>query len=208
MKKIGITGKSGFIGSHLANYLGSFPEKYQILDFEDAYFENGDQLVDFTGQADVIVHLAGVNRHEDENYIYSRNVELARELTDALIISGGRPQLIFSSSTQEERDNPYGKGKKEARNLLKTWAASAEAAFAGLIIPNVFGPFGKPYYNSVVATFCHQVTAGEKPQIEVDAELELIYIADLVNYIQDYLETISMRILESIFKFRFGFICI
>lgn len=189
MKTIGITGKPGFIGSHLANYLGSFPDKYQILEFEDEYFENLNQLTDFAGRADVIVHLAGVNRHEDKHYIYSRNVELARILIDALDKSGNHPHLIFSSSTQEAKDNPYGKGKKEARNLLKHWSEEADTPFTGMIIPNVFGPFGKPFYNSVVATFCHQINMDDNPQIKVDAELELIYVADLIKVIRHLIDT-------------------
>ncbi len=184
MKKIGITGIPGFIGNHLSAYLAAFPDKYQMLPFEDDYFENLAQLMEFVSAADVIVHLAGVNRHEDEKFIHRRNVELADNLVKALKASGNVPQVVFSSSTQESRDNPYGQGKKEARILLQNWAADAGAPFVGLIIPNVFGPFGRPFYNSVVATFCHQINAGELPQIHVDAELELIYIADLIKFIQ------------------------
>jgi len=188
MKKIGITGIPGFIGSHLASYLAAFTDKYEILHFEDGYFDDPAQLEEFTSKADVIVHLAGVNRHEDENYVFTRNVELAGNLVEALRASGNGPQVIFSSSTQESRDNPYGKGKKEARILLEKWAMEAGAGFTGLIIPNVFGPFGKPYYNSAVATFCHQINAREKPRIKVDAEIELIYVADLIKYIQDVID--------------------
>ena len=188
MKKIGITGSPGFIGSHLSNYLGSFPDRYEILPFQDEYFENPQQLLDFVQKADVVVHLAGVNRHENEDFVYARNVELAHLLVRALEGSGSRPQLIFSSSSQEERENPYGRGKKEARELLDNWAVKAGAGFAGLLIPNVFGPFGRPFYNSVVATFCHQLTHGEQPEIRTDAELELIYIADLVRYIQSVID--------------------
>lgn len=183
MKKIGITGKPGFIGSHLASFLEAFPDRFDVLDFEDSYFDDEDRLIEFAGNADVIVHLAGVNRHEDEKFVYSRNVELAGILVQAIKASGNCPQLIYSSSTQESRDNPYGRGKREAHKLLAEWAGSAGAGFAGLIIPNVFGPFGRPYYNSVVATFCHQLNHDESPRIKVDAELELIYIADLVKYI-------------------------
>lgn len=189
MKKIGITGLPGFVGSHIANYLGAFPDKYNILPFEDDYFENERQLLEFVREADSIVHLAGVNRHENEDYIYSRNVELAEKLVKSLLAAGNKPQVIFSSSTQETRDNAYGRGKKEARKVFVKWAAEQGAAFAGLIIPNVFGPFGRPYYNSVVATFCNQLNKGEEPQIKVDAELELIYIADLVKYIQGVIES-------------------
>jgi UDP-2-acetamido-2,6-beta-L-arabino-hexul-4-ose reductase len=73
--------------------------------------------------------------------------------------------MLISSSTQEERDNLYGNSKKEGREAIASWAKKAGASFTGLIIPNVYGPFGKPFYNSVVATFCHQLTHGEMPEI-------------------------------------------
>jgi UDP-2-acetamido-2,6-beta-L-arabino-hexul-4-ose reductase len=97
---------------------------------------------------------------------------------------------LFSSSTQEERDNLYGKSKKEGRKLLEKWADQNSSQFTGFIIPNVFGPFGLPYYNSVVATFCHQLTHNEQPKIEVDGEIKLIYISQLAKHIIDRIEHI------------------
>ncbi len=67
--------------------------------------------------------------------------------------------------------------------MLKAWAERNKAAFTGLIIPNVFGPFGNPYYNSVIATFCHQLTHNEQPKIEIDGEIKLIYVGELVKEI-------------------------
>ncbi len=69
--------------------------------------------------------------------------------------------------------------------MLAAWAEKNNAAFTGLVIPNVFGPFGHPYYNSVVATFCHQVTHNEQPKIEMDAVLKIIYIGELVNVVYE-----------------------
>ena len=115
-------------------------------------------------------------------------MELAVKLIKVIETSGNNPQLIFSSSTQETRDNAYGRGKKEARKLFLDWSRDKDSRFSGLVIPNVFGPFGKPYYNSVVATFCHQLNLGEEPRIKVDADLELIYVADLVKYIMDIID--------------------
>jgi UDP-2-acetamido-2,6-beta-L-arabino-hexul-4-ose reductase len=91
-----------------------------------------------------------------------------------------KAHVLISSSSQEERDNLYGKSKKEGRELLANWAIKANATFTGMIIPNVFGPFGHPNYNSVVATFSHQVANGESPRIEVDGQLKLIYVGELV----------------------------
>jgi UDP-2-acetamido-2,6-beta-L-arabino-hexul-4-ose reductase len=89
--------------------------------------------------------------------------------------------VLFSSSSQEDRDTPYGKSKKEGRVSLVKWAEKNGGGFTGLVIPNVFGPFGNPFYNSVVATFSHQLNRNETPKIEIDAKLKLIYIGELVN---------------------------
>ena len=89
------------------------------------------------------------------------------------------PHVLFSSSTQEERNNPYGDSKKEGRRLLQEWAERTGGKFTGCVIPNVFGPYGRPNYNSVVATFCHKLTHGETPEIQVDGSIKLIYAGDL-----------------------------
>ena len=75
----------------------------------------------------------------------------------------------------------FGKSKKEGRELLTKWASRVGAVFTGLLIPNVFGPFGNPYYNSVVATFSHQLANGEITKIKVDGDLKLIYVSELVT---------------------------
>jgi UDP-2-acetamido-2,6-beta-L-arabino-hexul-4-ose reductase len=120
-------------------------------------------------------------------------MRLVNQLINAMELTGSKPYVLFSSSTQEERDNVFGQSKREGRELLTAWAERNNALFTGLVIPNVFGPFGNPYYNSVVATFCHQVTHGEQPRIEVDATLKLIYIGELVQLIYDLI-TRSLRL--------------
>lgn len=183
MMRIGITGQGGFVGQHLYNTLGLYADQYERISFEREYFENSQKLDEFVSQCDVIIHLAAVNRHAEPSKIYSTNIELAEKLKDSLIRTSSKAHVIFSSSTQEERDNPYGKAKKEAREMLSQWALEVGAKFTGLIIPNVFGPFGNPFYNSVVATFCHQLSHNENPKIEVDGELKLIYVSELVSEI-------------------------
>jgi len=95
--------------------------------------------------------------------------------------TNSRPHVLFSSSTQEEKDNLYGKSKNDGRLLFEKWAQRNMANFTGFIIPNVFGPFGNPFYNSVVATFCYQLTHNEQPGIVIDANLQLIYVTELVD---------------------------
>ncbi|NVN94324.1 MAG: SDR family oxidoreductase [Bacteroidetes bacterium] len=183
MLKIGITGQTGFVGTHLFNTLGLYPERFIRISFEDQYFQNGTTLQEFVQQCDVIIHLAAMNRHNDPEVIYQTNTGLVKQLIEACETTHSTPHILFSSSTQEERDNLYGKSKKEGRLLLEQWAARNHAKFTGLVIPNVFGSFGNPYYNSVIATFCHQLTHNETPKIEIDGEIKLIYVGELVSEI-------------------------
>ncbi|MCF8095727.1 MAG: NAD-dependent epimerase/dehydratase family protein [Desulfobacteraceae bacterium] len=178
MIRVGITGQQGFIGSHLYNCLGlendvkRIPCPRETLHSEDA-------LRDFVRKCDVIVHLAGINRHENPEALYQGNVDLARRLISAMDAENVAPHVLFSSSTQEESDNPYGAAKLECRRMFDKWAENCGGKFTGLVIPNVFGPFGKPNYNSVVATFCYKLTHGESPEIYQDNTIRLIYVNDL-----------------------------
>ncbi len=183
MISVGITGQAGFVGTHLFNTLGLNPAEFKRVSFEDSFFGEPEKLEAFVNECDVIVHLAAMNRHNDPKVIYDTNIHLVKQLIEAMEHTGKKPHVLFSSSTQEERDNPYGRSKKEGRELLAAWAGRNGATFTGLIIPNVYGPFGNPYYNSVIATFCHQITHGEQPKIEIDGELKLIYVGELVNLI-------------------------
>lgn len=183
MKTIGITGQSGFIGTHLTNNLNLFPEQYRVLDFKDEYFEDTSALRSFVKQCDAIVHLAAVNRHEDQSYLYQKNIELGNKLIEALLHENVKPHILFSSSVQEELNNIYGNAKKEVRLNLKNWAASSGASFTAFIIPNVFGPFSNPFYNTVIATFCHQLINNVTPKIITDSEVPLIYVGDLAKII-------------------------
>jgi UDP-2-acetamido-2,6-beta-L-arabino-hexul-4-ose reductase len=189
MVRIGITGQGGFVGSHLYNTLGLFPNEFENIEFDRDNFLLEEKLDAFVQKCDVIVHLAALNRHNEPQVIFDTNVELVKKLISSLERTNCKPHIIISSSTQEERDNLYGKSKKEGRELLKQWAEKNSANFSGLVIPNVFGPFGNPYYNSVVATFCHQISNGETPKIEVDGDLKLIYVGELVKEIIELIRT-------------------
>jgi len=189
MKKIGITGQNGFVGRHLYNTLGLYPNEFERINFNKNYFEDEAQLDNFVAQCDVIVHLAAMNRHENEQVIYNTNVKLTSELIAALVRTGSKAHILISSSTQEEKDNLYGKSKKIAREELINWAEIHGGKVTGLVIPNVFGAFGKPFYNSFIATFCHQLTHGETPKIANDAEVKLIYVQELVQRIIQEIRT-------------------
>lgn len=183
MIKVGITGQSGFIGTHLYNFLNIKKDKITLIPFDDEFFRDKEQLNSFVLQCDSIVHLAAMNRHGDPQVIYDTNIKLVNQLIEACEITNSKPHILFSSSTQEEFDNLYGKSKLDGRELLESWSHRNNAKLSGLIIPNVFGPFGNPYYNSVIATFCYQLTHGEKPRIDIDGQMKLIYVGELVEVI-------------------------
>jgi UDP-2-acetamido-2,6-beta-L-arabino-hexul-4-ose reductase len=194
MIKVGITGQSGFIGTHLYNTLGLYPKKFERIPFKDEFFQDEAILKRFVSDCDAIVHLAALNRHNDPNVIYQTNVQLVQQLISACESTNSIPHILFSSSIQEEQENQYGKSKRDGRELLKQWAIRNQAVFSGIVLSNVFGPFGNPYHNSFIATFCHQLTHGEQPRVDVDGKVKLIYVSELVEKI---LEIISKYNSES-----------
>lgn len=189
MLKVGVTGQNGFVGSHLFNTIGLYTGEFRQISFERSWFDNSEELDLFVSRCDVIVHLAALNRHNDPDEIYSINTSLASKLIEALERTGSNPHVILSSSTQESMGNVYGDSKKYGREALAQWAEKTGASFTGLIIPNVFGPFGNPNYNSFIATFCHKIARNEKPSIHVDAEVELIYVNELISKILEIVRT-------------------
>jgi UDP-2-acetamido-2,6-beta-L-arabino-hexul-4-ose reductase len=183
MKKIGITGQNGFVGNHLFNYVSLLKEEFSIIPFERRFFDEPSLLENWIVQCDVIIHLAALNRHINTDVIHDTNVDLVVKLVAAFKNTSHTPHVIFASSTQEAYDNSYGKSKQTGRVLLAEWARERNAVLTGMIIPNVFGPFGKPFYNSVVATFCHQLCNGLCPSVDKDGRLRLIYVHELVQEI-------------------------
>ena len=167
------------MGNHLYNFLGTKSEKIDRLNFQDNYFDDEVDLQNFVKSCDVIVHLAAMNRHEDEQVIYNTNIDLVKKLINACEATNSTPKIIFSSSTQEEKDNLFGKSKRDGRKYLEAWGIKNNCRVLSLIIPNVFGPFGKPFYNSFIATFSHQIVRGEQPTVINDSLVNLIYINEL-----------------------------
>lgn len=190
MIKVGITGQPGFVGTHLYNELGLLSDHIVRIPFEDSFFENDEQLCVFVKKCDVIVHLAAMNRHPDPQMIYDTNIRLVKQLISAMEKEKVTPHVMFSSSTQEERDNEYGKSKREGRELLEQWAKRSGASFTGMVVPNVYGPFGRPNYNSFIATFCHKLTHGEQPEVLQDSEVKLIYVGGLCKHIIKKIEQV------------------
>ena len=181
--KIGITGQDGFIGYHLSQTIKYKFEEYTIVPFEREILGNSKLLESFVSSCDVIVHLAGVNRASSNEEVYNSNIQINVALKEALINSSFKGHLIFASSFQEDSSSLYGKAKKESRVFLEQTISKLKGKFTGLIIPNVFGPFCKPNYNSFIATFCSKILIDQNPEIIQDSKVPLIYVGNLVGQI-------------------------
>lgn len=179
MKNVLITGNRGFIGKNLVVSLKRL-NKYNIFEFdlESSY----EDLKSYCTKADVIFHLAGVNRPERVEEYYNSNVRLTHKILNIINNAGVKPIIVFTSSTQATLDNPYGRSKKEAEDLFINWAKKSSSTVLIYRLPNVFGKWCRPNYNSAVATFCYNIARGIPIKIDDPARiLSLVYIDDVVN---------------------------
>jgi UDP-2-acetamido-2,6-beta-L-arabino-hexul-4-ose reductase len=178
VKTVLITGAKGFIGRNLAAHL-KLRDDVRLLAYD--LDNTAAELRRWAGEADVIFHLAGVNRPQNLAEFESGNAGSIEELCRILGQLGRAPQVILSSSIQAELDNPYGVSKRHAEMVLQQFAAQSGAVIAIFRFKNVFGKWCRSNYNSVVATFCHNM-ARDLP-IEVSdpsRELELVHVDDVI----------------------------
>ena len=176
--KVLVTGANGFIGSNLVVRLGELPGHEAIgFDREDSLAD----LVDKVGQADAVVHLAGVNRPTDVKEFAEGNADLTERLCGLIAATGRKIPLIISSSVQAVLANPYGDSKRGAELAGERLAANADNPVMIYRLPGVFGKWCRPNYNSVVATFCHNIANDLAIQInDPMAMLNLVYVDDVV----------------------------
>ena len=182
--KIGITGANGFVGWHLRCYLTTRKELSEVRLSGREEFSSGVKLRQFVSGLDCVVHLAGVNRAKPQELV-DGNVMPAEQLIQALSLADNVPVIIYASSVQaiNPEASPYAKGKAAVSQIFSAWAKKTQGCFVNLIIPHVFGEYGRPNYNSVVATFAHQVANDEQPSVHGDGTLELVHVQDLVERI-------------------------
>ncbi|WP_412030345.1 NAD-dependent epimerase/dehydratase family protein [Deinococcus yunweiensis] len=184
--RIGVTGAHGMLGTHVRAYLYGRPD-VELRAASRTTFD-GDALTSFVDGCDVILHLAGMNRGDDA-VVAATNVALTSQLIEALEASGSRAHILFSSSTHIERDTAYGQSKREAAALLAAWAARSGGRFTNVILPGVFGEGGRPFYNSVVSTFCHQLATGETPTPHADSPIEQIHAQEVARVFEQLIHS-------------------
>ena len=177
--KVLVTGSNGFIGKNLMVRLGEL-EGYEAIGFDRD--DSLGYLAERVGRADAVVHLAGINRPKDVKEFAEGNVDLTVRLCELIAATGRKIPLIISSSIQAELANPYGNSKRGAEVAGQALAENTGNPVAIYRLPGVFGKWCRPNYNSVVATFCHNIANDLPIQInDPAAALNLVYVDDVVG---------------------------
>ncbi|WP_099157159.1 NAD-dependent epimerase/dehydratase family protein [Virgibacillus ndiopensis] len=180
-----VTGAGGFIGKNLIDRL------HKEKGVSVKQYHRGDDpslLYRHLNESDIIYHLAGVNRPQRNAEFARINSGLTELIVNYLRENQKTPKIVFSSSTQAAFDTPYGLSKKAAEEALKNYSNETGAEVYIFRLPGVFGKWCKPHYNSVVATFCHEISHDNEIEIhDANKTLELVYIDDVVDNFIDCL---------------------
>ena len=181
--KVLITGANGFVGKNLQLHLAERKD-VQVVCFTRS--DNVAQLPALLKGVDFVFHLAGVNRPQDPAEFLVGNVDLTHALCHATaavyLTTGKKVPIIFTSSTQTDRNNAYGDSKVKAENALFALQREHGVPVHVFRLPNVFGKWCKPNYNSVVATFCYNIARGLPIKVnDPEASVTLVYVDDLVG---------------------------
>lgn len=193
-----VTGANGFIGKNLVTRLS---ELYQFTTLTFTREDPVSSLIDHVAKVDTVVHLAGENRPVDHTAFEEVNIGLTQILCDAVraeyVKNGRKVRVIFASSTQAALDNPYGASKLAAEAIVQDLASDLCGSARIFRFPGVFGKWCRPNYNSVVATFCHNIARDLPVHIsEPSTTLTLVYIDDLVNKIVDTISAPTAELSE------------
>ena len=176
--------RSGF---HIRAHVRANRPTYELRAGGRDIFSNPAAMDEFLSDLDAVFHCAGKNRG-DELEVEATNIALSNLLLNGIQRSGCRPSIIYVNSTHVERDTGYGRGKRVADEALLSRGKHLGCRVSNFIFPNVYGEFGRPFHNSVVSTFCHQLSVGETPRVLVDAELELLHAQDVAAKMLGWLE--------------------
>ena len=177
--KILITGAKGFLGRNLVAEL-SHQEDIELFEYD---IDTPSECLEvWTKEADFVYHLAGVNRPENQEDFMKGNFGFTSELLDLLKKNNNKSPIVLASSIQATRENEYGRSKKAGEDLLLSYSLSENVPVYVYRFSNLFGKWSRPNYNTVVATFCHNIARDIDIQIDnPDAEIELCYIDDVIE---------------------------
>ena len=194
--KILVTGSKGFIGKNLISRLSEI-ENLTILSYEKEMGQ--DELHSKISDSDIIYHLAGKNRTDEINDFKKVNTELTKSICDLASKVASPPLIIFTSSIQAEIDSAYGKSKLEAEKYILEYSRRPRCNAIIYRLTNVFGKWCKPNYNSVIATFCNNLSKDLPIELhDPDKELDLIYIDDVIEELLSNLRQIDSDIYRKV----------
>lgn len=181
--KVMITGAAGFLGRNLYQQLREY-NGLEIVSFTSS--NSSEELRDLIQDVEFVFHLAGVNRPQDPNDFAMGNITLTSSLIavveDEMKISGRKIPILYSSSSQAALNNPYGASKLAAEVLLHDFSQRNDSPLFIFRLPNIFGKWSRPNYNSVVATFCHNLARGIPIHInDPSASMVLVYVDDVIE---------------------------
>ncbi len=177
--KVLITGSNGFVGKNLKSAL---MEHGEIEIFSYDLSTDKELLGEYCKICDFVFHLAGINRTENVDEYYSGNYGFTKKLTDCLVACGNTCPILYTSSVHAVYDNPYGRSKKACEELLAEYEKVCKVNTYIYRLPNLFGKWCRPNYNSVIATFCHNISNGLPIYISnPDTIINFAYIDDVVE---------------------------
>jgi UDP-2-acetamido-2,6-beta-L-arabino-hexul-4-ose reductase len=180
--KFAITGAAGFLGWHARCAIQARGDEFVSL--ERPVLEDADRFAAAVSDADTVLHFAGINRG-DPHELRDENLGFAQKLTAAIDTSGSNAHVVYANSIQAGNGTPFGDGKQDAAKHFSKWSKASGIPVADVRLPNLFGEHGRPGYNSVVATFCHELATGGLPVIQQDRELPLLHVQDALDGLFD-----------------------
>lgn len=168
-----ITGSGGFLGFHTRALLHSSGRRASSLAVGES-FDESTALAAADG-SDRLIHIAGVNRGTDVE-IREGNLKFAKQLARVILeCEFPPPVVVYANSTQAGNESVYGDAKKESAGIIDAAAAAVGSTFVDIHLPNLFGEHGRPFYNSVAATFCHIIARGGTPDVKEDRQLTMLH---------------------------------
>jgi len=187
-----VTGADGFLGWHSRVRLRARTDHEVVpVGSPDWY-----RLPGLVASADAVLHLAGVNRGPDHE-VQQGNVRVARALAEAVRSAPRPPRVVFANSIQAGNGTPYGNGKARSAAILRDAADETGSAFVDVVLPNLFGEYGRPDYNSFVATFAHRLVAAQAAEV-VDREVELLHVQDAAQTFIDALSSEAVGVVRPV----------
>ncbi len=177
--KVAVTGAKGLLGWHAsarlhaeicgANFKGETPP-HELVQIDHPTFNDAAALSETLAGVGAILHFAGVNRGEQE-VVERANPDIAQKLVAACDAAKINPHIVYANSTHAAHDNPYGRSKRIAGEILSGFASR----YTDLVLPHIFGECARPYYNNVTATLIDKLWKGEEPEINPDGRVQLLH---------------------------------